>query len=125
VRDLDEIADLLMYHADNLQEALEVLSALRQLAFHLLAAIGEDPFKGFRPKQAETPEQDVSKPPQSDSGQAPAITTLGRSGLSGALERRVAIDDLARALPQAAGCLKIGRALRPASMELLARLNIH
>jgi len=56
VRDLDGIADLLMYHADNLQEALEVLSALRQLAFHLLAAIGEDPFKGFRPKQREIPQ---------------------------------------------------------------------
>jgi hypothetical protein len=63
VRDLDRIADRLMYTADEIAEALEALSALRQLAFHLSEAIGDDPLKGFQPKKAETPGQDVSKPP--------------------------------------------------------------
>ncbi len=63
VRDLDQIADRLMYTADEMAEALGAFSRLRQLAFHLSVAIGEDPFKDFRPKQAETPEQNVSKPP--------------------------------------------------------------
>ena len=65
VRDLDRIADRLMYTADEMQEALEALSTLRQLAFHLLEAIGDDPLKGFRPKQAETPEQGTSESPPS------------------------------------------------------------
>jgi hypothetical protein len=64
VRDLDRIADRLMYTSDEMQEALEAFSALRQLAFRLLAAIGDDPLKGLR-KQA-TPEQGKSEPAPSE-----------------------------------------------------------
>jgi hypothetical protein len=65
VRDLDRIADRLMYTADEMQEALEALSSLRQLAFRLLVAIGDDPLKGFRFQEAGTPERDISEPPPS------------------------------------------------------------
>jgi len=62
VRDLDQIADRLMYTWDDMQAALDVLVALRRLSFHLSEAIGDDPLKGFQPKRAETPGQDGSKP---------------------------------------------------------------
>jgi hypothetical protein len=46
VRDLDRIAERLMYTSDEMLGAIEVLSALRQVAFHLLDAIGESPTGG-------------------------------------------------------------------------------
>jgi len=61
VRDLDRIAERLMYTSDEMQAAIEALSALRQTVFHLSVAIGEDPW----PKKGEAPEQDGSKPPAS------------------------------------------------------------
>jgi len=63
VRDLDRIADRLMYTSDAMAEALEALSALRQLSFHLLVAVGDDPLIGYRVKQSEAPERDISEPP--------------------------------------------------------------
>jgi hypothetical protein len=65
VRDLDQIADRLMYTSDEMAEALQALSALRQAAFHLLEAIGDDPMRDFRPRKAESPEQDMSEAPPS------------------------------------------------------------
>jgi hypothetical protein len=64
-RDLDWMTAELLDHADDMERAIEVFHALRQRAFDLLEAIGEDPLKGFQPKQAETPERDMSEPPPS------------------------------------------------------------
>ena len=65
VRDLDWMTAELMNHADDMERAIQVFHGLHQRAFDLLEAIGEDPLKRFEPKQAETPEQDLSKLPPS------------------------------------------------------------
>jgi hypothetical protein len=49
-----------------MERAIEVFHALRQRAFDLLEAIGEDPLKGLRPVQAETPERNLSEPPPNE-----------------------------------------------------------
>ncbi len=64
-RDLDWMTAELLDHADDMERAIEVFHGLRQRAFDLLEAIGEDPLKGCQTKQAETPERDMSEPPSS------------------------------------------------------------
>src|SRR6266487_5149468 len=65
IRDLDWMTAELLDHADDMERAIEVFHGLRQRAFDLLEAIGEDPLKGCQTKQAETPERDMSEPPSS------------------------------------------------------------
>jgi hypothetical protein len=51
VRDLDWMTAELLDHADKMERAIEVFHALRQRAFDLLEAIGEDPLAGIQPEQ--------------------------------------------------------------------------
>ncbi len=66
IRDLDWMTEELLNHADDMEKAIEVFHALRQRDFDLLDAIGEGPFKGIRPVQAEPPERNLSEPPPNE-----------------------------------------------------------
>jgi hypothetical protein len=71
IRDVDWMTAELMDHAEDMERAIEIFHGLRQRAFDLLEAIGEDPLKGFRPKQPKTPEEDLSsRLPENDAQNA-------------------------------------------------------
>jgi hypothetical protein len=61
VYELDNIADRLICTCDEMSAALEWIGELRQVAFHLLAAVGEDPIE-FQYRKAAVSEQDERKP---------------------------------------------------------------
>jgi hypothetical protein len=65
VRDIDWMTAELVDYVDTIYRAIEVFHALRQRAFDLLEAIGEDPLGGIQREQAESPERDLSEPPPS------------------------------------------------------------
>jgi hypothetical protein len=56
VRDIDWMTAELLDHHETIDRLIEVFHALRQRAFDLLEAIGEDRLGGFQSKQAQNPE---------------------------------------------------------------------